>query len=74
MFFIDSTSIKVSLDANKSRNTQGQSIGLYNEIRTSKVVTNNEYLAVMYNKKAQEFIVNNLKIINNEEIHINNID
>ena len=53
---------------------KGQSIGLYNEIRTSKVVTNNEYLAVMYNKKAQEFIVNNLKIINNEEIHINNID
>ena len=42
---------------------KGKNIGLYNEIRTSKVVTNNEYLAVIYNKQAQEFIVNNLKTI-----------
>lgn len=39
---------------------KGKSIGMYNEVRA---INDRTYLAVMYNKDAQEFIVHNLKDI-----------
>ena len=39
---------------------KGKNIGMYNEIRT---INDRTYLAVLYNKNAQEFIINKLREI-----------
>lgn len=39
---------------------KGKNIGMYNDVKT---INDRTYLAVMYNKKAQEFIIHNLKDI-----------
>ena len=39
---------------------KGKSIGMYNEIQTFQ---NRTYIALLYNEKAQEFLINNLKYI-----------
>ena len=39
---------------------KGKSIGMYNEIQTFQ---NRTYIALLYNQKAQEFLINNLKYI-----------
>lgn len=43
---------------------KGEELGLYNTYRKSNI-NGMEYLAVMYNKQAQEFIVDNLEMIMN---------
>ena len=55
---VDGFNKKCSIVTEKGRN-----IGMYNEIRTSE---NTEYIAVMYGKEAQIFLVENLEKIINE--------
>ena len=43
---------------------KGKEIGLYN--KTCITAIGRKYISVVYNKNAQEFIINNLKRINNE--------
>ena len=44
---------------------KGRELGIYTEVRT---YTSNSYLTVIYNQKAQEFIVANLEAIVNGEV------
>ena len=42
---------------------EGRKLGIYTEIRTGQ---NGEYLAVLYDKKAQAFIIDNIEAILSE--------
>lgn len=45
---------------------KGKALGIYTELRT---YTNNTYLIIIYNRNAQEFLVNNLKaIVDGEDV------